>query len=151
MFSFSSKTTHQKHIRRFCKKNVVTYNQLSILASMFNMTLASFCFHSFHCRNFMILFSQCDNDFHMLTELCCCCTCNGYCNIFNRHRFQMLSGLLHIPDQLLIGYQHFRQGLSNNSCSSGRMTCKLKMMMFHMVMASSILSLPQEQCTLQCY
>ncbi|XP_030954412.1 serine incorporator 3-like isoform X3 [Quercus lobata] len=66
----------------------------------------------------------CDNDFHMLTELCCCCTCNGYCNIFNRHRFQMLSG---------------------------RMTCKLKMMMFHMVMASSILSLPQEQCTLQCY
>lgn len=86
----------------------------------------------------------------MFTELCCCCTCNGHCNIFNRHRFQVLSGLLHIPNQPLTDYQHFLHDVPDNYCSLGRMKHKLKTM-FHMVMASSILSLPREQCTSQCY
>ena len=66
---------------------------------MFNPTLANF---SFHCHNFMLLFSVCDNNFHMLTELCSCCTCNCNCNIFNRHRFQMLSGLLLFSTNFLL-------------------------------------------------
>lgn len=32
---------------------------------------------------------------HLFAELCYWCTRNGYCNIFNGYRLQMLSGLLH--------------------------------------------------------
>lgn len=32
---------------------------------------------------------------HLVTELYCCAACHGHCNIFNRHWFQMLSGILH--------------------------------------------------------
>lgn len=96
------------------------------------------------------IFSLFNNDFYVLTELCCCITCNCYRNLFYRHWFPMLPGIYPESTQLFNWLSLFSINLSPTAhCSSGRVSHRQKMM-FHMVMASSISFSQLEQCTLQC-
>lgn len=84
-------------------------------------------------------------------ELCYCCPCNSHCNIFNRDRLQMLSGGSHLHHPTtFITVLPFTERVLLVTCSSRKLKQSQKMM-FPMGMASFILSLLWEQCTLPCY